>query len=86
LHHAWLALRIPDARGRPLARVRSRTLVLHGDADAVVDPRNGRLLADRIPAARLVTFPGLGHLLFWEDPDGFAGAVVSFLLGPRPRS
>ena len=72
--------------GRPLARIRSRTLVLHGDADAVVDPRNGRLLADRIPAARLVTFPGLGHLLFWEDPDGFAGAVVSFLLGPRPRS
>jgi hypothetical protein len=24
-------------------------------------------------------FRGLGHLLFWEDPDGFAEAVVSFL-------
>jgi pimeloyl-ACP methyl ester carboxylesterase len=52
---------------------------LHGGADTVVDPRNGRLLADRIPEARLVTFPELGHLLFWEDPDGFADAVASFL-------
>ncbi len=68
------------------ARIRARTLVLHGGADTVVDPRNGRLLADRIPGARLVTFPGLGHLLFWEDPDGFAEAVVSFLLRRAPRA
>jgi len=65
------------------ARIQARTLVLHGGADTVVDPRNGKLLADRIPDARLVTFPGLGHLLFWEDPDGFTDAVTSFLLaGP----
>jgi 3-oxoadipate enol-lactonase len=62
------------------SRIRARTLVLHGGADRVVDPRNGKLLADRIPGARLVTFPELGHLLFWEDPDGFAAAVRSFLL------
>jgi 3-oxoadipate enol-lactonase len=62
------------------ARIQARTLVLHGGADTVVDPRNGRLLADRIPGARLVTFPELGHLLFWEDPDGFAEATASFLL------
>ena len=62
------------------ARIGARTLVLQGGADTVVDPRNGRLLADRIPDARLVTFPELGHLLFWEDPDGFTDAVTSFLL------
>ena len=62
------------------ARIQARTLVLHGGADTVVDPRNGKLLADRIPGARLMTFPELGHLLFWEDPDGFASAVTSFLL------
>lgn len=27
-----------------------------------------------------VTFPGLGHLLFWEEPNGFADAVTPFLL------
>jgi pimeloyl-ACP methyl ester carboxylesterase len=66
------------------ARIQARTLVLHGGADTVVDPRNGKLLADRIPGARLMTFPELGHLLFWEDPDGFAGAVASFC-SPRRR-
>ena len=50
-------------------------------------PRNGTVLASRIPGARLVTFPGLGHLLFWEDPRGFARAVTSFLRPPgRPGS
>jgi 3-oxoadipate enol-lactonase len=61
-------------------RIRARTLVVHGTADTVVDPRNGKLPADRIPAARLLIFPDLGHLLFWQDPDGFAMAVISFLL------
>jgi pimeloyl-ACP methyl ester carboxylesterase len=68
------------------ARIQARTLVLHGGADTVVDPRNGRLLADRIPGAQLMTFPELGHLLFWEDPDGFADAAASFLLArAQPR-
>jgi 3-oxoadipate enol-lactonase len=61
-------------------RIRARTLVLHGAADTVVDPRNAALLAARIPDATLEIFPELGHLLFWQDPDGFARAVTSFLL------
>jgi 3-oxoadipate enol-lactonase len=61
-------------------RIGARTLVVHGSADTVVDPRNAKLLVGCIPAARLVTFPGLGHLLFWEDPVGFAAVVASFLL------
>jgi 3-oxoadipate enol-lactonase len=60
-------------------RIRARTLVLQGTADRVVDPRNARLLAGRISRADLVTFPGLGHLFFWEDPGAFAAAVTSFL-------
>jgi pimeloyl-ACP methyl ester carboxylesterase len=61
-------------------RIQARTLVVHGSADTVVDPRNARLLASCITGARLVTFSGLGHLRFWEDPDGFAAVVKSFLL------
>jgi 3-oxoadipate enol-lactonase len=61
------------------AKIRARTLILHGDADTVVDPRNAALLASRIPDATLVMLPGLGHLFFWEDPDTFVDAVTAFL-------
>lgn len=65
---------------RRQTRIQARTLVMHGGSDRVVDPRNARLLAERIPDARLETFPELGHLLFWEDPDSFARTVCAFLL------
>jgi pimeloyl-ACP methyl ester carboxylesterase len=67
-------------------RIRARTLILHGSADRVVDPRNARLLADRIESAELRIFPGLGHLFYWEDPDGFAATVTDFLLGSSVTS
>jgi 3-oxoadipate enol-lactonase len=58
------------------------TLVMHGTADRVVDQRNARLLAERIPGARLMLFPHLGHLFFWEAPGAFADAVTRFALSP----
>jgi 3-oxoadipate enol-lactonase len=59
-------------------------LVMHGTEDRVVDPRNARLLADRIPHARLEMLPGLGHLFFWEAPEAFVDAVTRFALAPPP--
>jgi 3-oxoadipate enol-lactonase len=55
------------------------TLVLHGEADAVVDPRNAELLAQRIPGAGAVLVPDAGHLLFWEQPERFVSLVAEFL-------
>jgi hypothetical protein len=46
----------------------------------VVDPRNAKLLAGRIPGAQLVIFPELGHLLLWQEPDSIADVVTLFLL------
>ena len=65
-------------------KITAPTLVMHGDADRVVDPRNARLLADRIPGARLMMLPGLGHLFFWEAPTTFVEAVTGFALTPPP--
>src|SRR4029453_17350966 len=82
----WLAQMTAGARyagKRRQSRIRARTLVVHGSADAVVDPRNGELLAARIPDARLVVMPGLGPRVFWEDPRGFADVVLRFLCGDR---
>ncbi len=72
--------------GTRQTEIRAPTLIAYGDADAVVDPRNSKLLADRIPDSRVVVFPGLGHLFFWEDPAGFAQAVTSFLLSPAEKA
>jgi pimeloyl-ACP methyl ester carboxylesterase len=80
---AWKALAHAGATysgGMRQSRISAPTLVMYGDADAVVDPRNSKLLASRIPDARLAVFPGLGHLFFWENPAGFTDEVTSFLL------
>ena len=62
-----------------LPEIRAQTLVLTGDQDAVVDPKNSELLAARIPAAQLEVFLGGGHLFFWEQPTQFAETVKEFL-------
>ncbi|WP_244897417.1 alpha/beta fold hydrolase [Mycobacterium alsense] len=41
--------------------VTAPTVVLHGSADPMVRPRNGRALAAAIPAARFVVIEGMGH-------------------------
>ena len=50
----------PD-RTEPLAAVRARTTVIHGDADPLVDVSGGRATAEAIPGAQLVILPGMGH-------------------------
>lgn len=75
-----------DASAR-LPEITAPTLVLHGTADRVVDPRNADLLAERIDGARLEILRGLGHLFFWEDPDGTVQRLRAFLgQGPRDSS
>jgi 3-oxoadipate enol-lactonase len=62
-----------------LGEIAAPTLVLHGDADRVVDVRNAGILADKIPGARVELFAGCGHLFFWEQPLRFAAVVGEFL-------
>jgi pimeloyl-ACP methyl ester carboxylesterase len=82
----WYAQLAAGARFGDLRQgsITAPTLVLHGTEDRVVDPRNARLLADRIPHARLMMLPGLGHLFFWEAPGAFVDAVTRFALTPPP--
>lgn len=83
-HEAWAsqaqAVAGHDAAGR-LHRIAAPTLVCHGDQDRVVPVENGRLLAARIPGARLELFPGGGHLFFIEQADRFNAVVTRFLQG-----
>ena len=51
--HVDLTARLPE--------LRMPVLVVHGDHDTVVPFEYGRILADAIPQARFVAFPGVGH-------------------------
>ncbi len=52
------------------------TLVLVGEHDVVTGVEESRLLADRIPGARLVVVPGAGHAALTEKPTEVARAVL----------
>lgn len=67
------------ALGADVAAIECPVLVLHGDADAVVDVHNADVLARLVPHAVIRTIPGGGHLWFWEDPERFVDEVLRFL-------
>jgi pimeloyl-ACP methyl ester carboxylesterase len=48
------------------------TLVIHGEADPLIQPDGGRETAAAVPGARLVTYPGMGHDL----PEPLWSAIV----------
>jgi acylglycerol lipase len=80
-----------EARQRVLRdcrRLSVPTLVLHGEADRVVDPAGSTELAEAAPRGmvKLVTYPGAYHELF-NDParDDAIRDVISWLSELRPR-
>ena len=74
----WEAMQDFDSFDR-LGEIGCPTLVLHGTEDRLVPVANARLLAERIPAARLVLLEGAGHLYHSERADEADAAVVDFL-------
>lgn len=64
------------------------TLLLWGRNDRVARPRFGEELAKRLPDARLITFPRVGHFPMLESPGRTRRAIVKFLAAqsrpPRP--
>ncbi|HEX4109190.1 MAG TPA: alpha/beta fold hydrolase [Solirubrobacteraceae bacterium] len=63
-------------RTERLAGVRAPTLVLHGEADVLIDPSGGRATAAAIPGARFALIPGMGHDL----PEARWPAIVAAIL------
>ena len=61
-----------------LPRVRVPTLVLVGTGDALTPPRDSQRIADLIPGARLVEYPGAGHMLMYERTDEVDALIMEF--------
>jgi pimeloyl-ACP methyl ester carboxylesterase len=57
------------------------TLVVHGDADRLLGPGNGRQIASLIPA-RLEMLEGVGHMFWWEQPQRAAELIREHALAP----
>ncbi len=65
--------------GDRLAAIEAPCLVLVGELDLVNPPGTSAELAVRIPGARSVVLPGVGHMPHVEDQAGFRGAVEDFV-------
>ncbi len=55
------------------------TLLLTGDADMYAPPPVLKMFAARIKHAESVIVPEAGHSTYWEQPDVFNRAVLSFI-------
>lgn len=68
--------------GARTAELSVPTLVVHGGADRVLPPANGRAIARMLPAARYRELPDAGHLLHLEQPEVVAAEVRRFVSPP----
>ncbi|MEM1659392.1 MAG: alpha/beta fold hydrolase [Candidatus Jordarchaeales archaeon] len=67
-----------DAYDR-LSHINKPTLVVSGGKDILVPPENGKLIAEKIPNAKLVIFEESGHGLITQERERFASLVIDFL-------
>jgi poly(3-hydroxyalkanoate) depolymerase len=66
-----------------LHRLPQPTLVLSGESDPIIPVINGRILAGRIPNARLEVVEG-GHLFLLTHAEAMAARINAFLDEPEP--
>ena len=64
-----------------LAKVQAPTLIVLGDRDPIITNEDQLALAEAIKRSKLITHPGSGHMLYWEEPALIAEDIVTFLNG-----
>jgi 3-oxoadipate enol-lactonase len=62
-----------------VGEIRAPTLVIHGNSDALVPPANGKLIAERIPGAKLVVLNHASHLFTTDQTEAAHQAILDFL-------
>jgi 3-oxoadipate enol-lactonase len=73
-----------EAYGR-LPQIAAPTLVIHGENDRLVPAENARLIAGRIPGAKLTIIPLASHIFTTDQPDAAHGAILEFLAAQATR-
>jgi pimeloyl-ACP methyl ester carboxylesterase len=62
-----------------LDQITAPTLVIHGTSDELIPPGNARLIADRIPGAKLVMLPHASHLFLTDQTEAAHKQILDFL-------
>ena len=75
----------PDLRA-DLDDIKQPTLILHGEADAIVPLAEARRLAAALPHAHLSIVPRAGHVPTMTYPQVIAGAIDHFFAAPTSPS
>jgi proline iminopeptidase len=61
-----------------LHRIKQPALVMCGMHD-ILTPACSRLMHEALPDSRIAVFPNSGHLPFWEEPEAYFAALLTFL-------
>jgi 3-oxoadipate enol-lactonase len=66
-----------------LSQINSPTLVIHGESDRLVPAGNGKLIAEKIPGAKLILLAQASHIFTTDQPEAAHRAILAFLEGQR---
>lgn len=73
----YAAILADRARYRLLPKISSPTLVVHGARDRLLPPAHGADIAARVPGARLIVDPTMGHEISKSGGARLAGIVLT---------
>jgi pimeloyl-ACP methyl ester carboxylesterase len=69
---------LEDDHTAELQRIDIPTLIVWGDKDNFCPDSDQQALRAAIAGSQLVTYPGVGHALHWEEPERFAADLAAF--------
>jgi len=69
-----------------LSQITAPTLVIHGETDRLIPPANGKLIAERIPGAKLILLPHASHIFDTDQPDAAHQEILNFLATQQSRA
>lgn len=76
---------LPDP-SEALSRITAPSLIEWGENDILISPEQGKRLIEDIPNARLITYPGVGHVAQEEAPAETVADAIAFLASPGAPS
>jgi pimeloyl-ACP methyl ester carboxylesterase len=76
---AWRPYMYTDTLPHLLPGIRSRALVIHGEADRIVPPSCSQFYSKQIRGAHHEQMSGAGHFIEMEQPDELAESITAFI-------